>query len=228
MDSIREFFLEHWYEFASIVVLGIATYFVEKRRARRVEQKARELGFRYEKHKQLGDDIKKKDFRILKAVMHSAQNYMEKEIGGVLVSVFGCMYHKTEFLGSRVNFHWQTVAMFKFSESNFPRFHLRPETFFDSLKVHLYFDDIDFDSNRLFSSNHFLTGTNEKEIRRLFDETKVDALADKHGITIEARDEYLLFYRDSRRPKVEMLDEFVKEASAVWNIFAARALKLEQ
>lgn len=228
VDSIREFFDKHLAFIVGTMATAIAIYFVEKKRARKVKRKAQELGFRYEAHKRFDEDMERKGFRILRAAGHGVQNYMEKEIDGVLVSAFGCMYTKNEFLSRKVDFRWQTVVMFKFEESNFPYFELRPESFVDRIMQFLYIDDIDFESNPVFSDNHFLTGIDEKAIRALFDATKVDALAAKRGISIEARDEYLLFYKDSHRPKVEDLNEFLKEACAIWRIFSERAIEILQ
>lgn len=106
----------------------------------------------------------------------------------------------------------QTVAAFRRRAARVPGFRLSPENVFSKLGHLLGGQDIDFESNEVFSASYVLKGEDPDAVRAFFERQAVVYFADHPGWSAEGAGEWLIVYRASKREKPEDLREWIDEA----------------
>jgi len=122
----------------------------------------------------------------------------------------------------------QTIACFS-HRAHLPPFILKPESLFDRLGDAFLHNDIDFDSNPVFSERYALKSPDEQATRRLFTPsllTSMEHLPSAMGWIIEANGTNLFLYRQGRIVSAADLPTFLQQASTIARtIFSSDGLK---
>ena len=122
----------------------------------------------------------------------------------------------------------QTLACFT-HEKPLPPFVLKPEGLLDRLGDAFVHNDIDFDSNPVFSERYTLKSPDEQATRRLFTPsllTQMEQLPSALGWIVEANGTNLFVYRHGHTVSPADLQIFLQETSAIARtIFSSDALK---
>jgi len=114
-----------------------------------------------------------------------------------------------------------TVICFRFAGQPLPHFSLRPENFADKIGGWFGYQDIDFETHPAFSKQYLLRGANEPAIRSLFTNEVLNYFDQKPGLTIEASENTLLFYRHSALLKPQEVRSFMEQGFGVLTQFHA-------
>ena len=122
----------------------------------------------------------------------------------------------------------QTIACFS-HKTELPPFILKAESLFDRLGDAFVHNDIDFDSNPVFSERYTLKSPDEQGTRRLFTPsllTSIENLPYAVGWILEANGANLFLYRQGRTVSAADLPTFIQETSTIARtIFSSDALK---
>jgi hypothetical protein len=122
----------------------------------------------------------------------------------------------------------QTLACFEY-KSPLPPFVLKPEGLFDKIGDAFVHNDIDFDTNPVFSERYTLKSPDEQATRRLFTPsllTSMEQLPSALGWIIEANGTNLFVYRHGHTVPASDLQTFLQETSTVARtIFSSDSLK---
>jgi hypothetical protein len=149
-------------------------------------------------------------------------NVMVGSAGNLQTIVFDYTYRAGKSTSS------QTLACFS-HDQQIPPFVLKPENLFDRLGDAFVHNDIDFDSNPVFSERYALKSPEEQATRRLFTPSLLASMerlpADK-GWTIEGNGANLFIYRHGRTVPAANLQTFLQETSTIAStIFSSDGLK---
>lgn len=122
----------------------------------------------------------------------------------------------------------QTIACFS-NKVQLPPFILKPENIFDRLGDAFVHNDIDFDSNPVFSERYALKSPDEQATRRLFTPSllaSMEHLPSATGWIIEANGTNLFLYRQGHTVSAADLHAFLQETSTIARtIFISDGLK---
>ena len=100
---------------------------------------------------------------------------------------------------------------------------MRPEGMFDKIGSALGFQDIDFDNHPEFSNSFVLQGSNEEDIRKYFTQSVLDFFAAKPGISVEAQNGTLFFYRTRKRIQPHEIKDNLAQAYEVFGMMVDHA-----
>ncbi len=135
----------------------------------------------------------------------------------VELAIFG--YRYTTGSGKHQHTHRQTVISFQSPHLALPDFELRPETMFHKIGQAFGYKDVDFDSHPLFSKRCLLRGPNEAAIRDFFTTELLEFFAAQTGVSVEASDNRLIYYRARKRIKPSEVRPFMEEGFRVYGLF---------
>lgn len=130
------------------------------------------------------------------------------------IAIFG--YRYTTGSGKHQHTHSQTVISFQSPHLSLPKFELRPEHMFHKLGQAFGYQDIDFESHPDFSKRYLLRGPDEQSIREAFTPDVLDFFESKKGISVEAANDRLVFFRSGKRIKPEQVRTFMEEGFEVY------------
>ncbi|MBL4884174.1 MAG: hypothetical protein JKY95_06525 [Planctomycetaceae bacterium] len=145
----------------------------------------------------------------------STKNMLSGQNQDVDIAIFGYQY--TTGTGKNSNTYSQSVISFQSSNLSLPKFELRPERIFHKIGQMFGYQDIDFDSHPGFSKQYILRAPDEAAVREFFTEDILDFFESQKGISIEASDNQLIYYRASKRIKPEDVKDFMSEG---FNLYA--------
>jgi len=150
------------------------------------------------------------------------RNVLVGVAGGVETIVFDYWYSAGK---STVT---QTIACFSQSKQ-LPPFTLKPEGIFDRIGDAFVHNDIDFDSNPVFSERYALKSPDEQATRHLFTPSllnQMEQLPSGMGWIIEANGSNLFLYRQGRTVPAADLQNILQETSTIARtIFSSDGLK---
>jgi hypothetical protein len=128
-------------------------------------------------------------------------------------------YQYTVGAGKHQQTHSQTVISLQLQGRNLPVFTMRPENVFHKLGSMMGYQDIDFESNPLFSKKYLLRGPDDAAIRGVFTSRVLMFFESEPGLCVEADGRKLIVYRHSVRVKPEILRESVEKSIQIAGLF---------
>jgi hypothetical protein len=206
---------------AGAAVAGAAVYLGRRGRMKRVDEMARvaaelRLAFTPE-----GDETTMAAHAGLHLFSHGrskkVRNLMRGSMRDSNVSIFDYQY--TVGGGKNQHTYRQTVVSIRMEGRNLPAFSMRPENVFHKLGSMMGYQDIDFESNPVFSKKYLLRGPDEAAIRSVFTSRVLTFLESESGLCVEADGRTLIVYRHSSSAKPEALREFMERGMRIADLF---------
>ncbi len=140
-------------------------------------------------------------------------NVMTGRAGGRDVKLFDYKYTTG---GGKESHTWrQTVALYPGAGRNLPDFVLAPEGVFAKVAQIFGYQDIDFDSNVVFSKRYLLRGPDETAIRAAFGADRLAFFESQPGWTVEVRSGSIGIYRSGHRADPGQVPAFLAESQAL-------------
>jgi len=144
-------------------------------------------------------------------------NILERKLpSGLIILLFDYEIKKGKYT------YKQSVICFTVNYIAFPEFILRPETFSDNLSNVFKMKDIDFEENKLFSSQSYLKGPDEEAIRKLFTTETLSHFAKHPGWIVEAQGSSILLFKERRLHQPEDLPSFLQKALDILHVLGVR------
>tara|TARA_B100001778_G_scaffold181086_1_gene148964 strand:- start:909 stop:1640 length:732 start_codon:yes stop_codon:yes gene_type:complete len=94
-----------------------------------------------------------------------------------------------------------------------PSFMLDKEMFLGTINERFKYKDLDFKKHPVFSKRFYLSGSNESEVRTLFDEKLINFLIKNVDYYIESKKSYLLIKRKDRLLSIEEIKKLLSFAT---------------
>jgi hypothetical protein len=207
----------------ALVAVGIFLYIRrrEAERSEKVERAARLLGFDFQKERSgLLEAEWAKSHLFQQGRRRHAFNVMKGSVGAREGTLFD--YRYTTGSGNHSRTHRQTVAAIHLPERRLPGFELRPENVFHKIASAFKYQDIDFSTHPGFSGRYLLRGEDEQAVRRLFETRLLSFFERKTGWSVEGGGDWILLYRQEKRPKPEELRTFLQECEEIARVFESR------
>jgi len=205
---------------SAIVIWAILS---ARKRTQELTQLAPTLGFTFMGkawHGPVLDPLHKTS--LLQRTRGGFSNVMVGSAGNLQTIVFDYTYRAGK------NTTTQTLACFT-HDRPLPPFVLKPEGLLDRLGDAFVHNDIDFDSNPVFSERYTLKSPDEQATRRLFTPTlltSMEQLPFAIGWIIEANGSNLFIYRHGRTVSASDLQTFLQETATIARtIFTRDGLK---
>ncbi len=195
----------------SVILMGRRA---ARKRAEAMQATAVDMGFAFEAQGDVGQLAALGDFPLYShGHSKAAINVMTGRSGGRDMKVFDYRYTT----GGGKNSHtWnQTVAVYPGVARGLPDFVLAPERFVDRIAQIFGYQDIDFESNPVFSKEYLLRGPDETAIRAAFGIDTLSFLECQPGWTIEVRSGNVAIYRSGRRLDPGIVPSFLAESQAL-------------
>jgi hypothetical protein len=113
----------------------------------------------------------------------------------------------------------QTLFFVKDREMFLPSFLLKPEHLGHKIAALFGWEDIDFETNEIFSSKYHLTGEDESWIRDNFSDKVLTWFSKKEGWYVEASNHFLLFYKLDHIVPESNLGNFYQMGKELYQLF---------
>ncbi len=146
-----------------------------------------------------------------------ALNVMTGMADEIEVTMFD--YRYTTGGGKNQHTHNQTVVLLKSDVLDVPPFSLKPQNVFHKIGKAFGYQDIDFDSNPVFSEKYLLRSTDEQVVREIFTDDILKYYEARPGLSTEAGADRLIFFRASKKVKPENLPDFLKDGFHIYTLF---------
>ncbi|NQV41411.1 MAG: hypothetical protein HQ506_03570 [Candidatus Marinimicrobia bacterium] len=146
-----------------------------------------------------------------------AFNVMRGKADEIEITLFD--YRYTTGGGKNQHTHNQTVVLLKSSLLDVPPFSLKPQNVFHKIGKAFGYQDIDFDSNPIFSEKYLLRSTDEMVVREVFTHDILKYYEQRPGLSTEAGSGRLIFFRASKKVKPEDLPQFLKDGFHIYTLF---------
>lgn len=114
-----------------------------------------------------------------------------------------------------------TVVCLRFDGGGLPGFWLRPAGAWDKMKSWFGRAAIIFDMHPQFSRSFVLRGESEPAIRKIFTPAVLEFYEQHPGLSTEALDRTLLFYRTGKRTRPADIGQFLAETFEAQSLFRA-------
>ena len=132
------------------------------------------------------------------------------------LAIFG--YRYTTGGGKNQQTHQQTVISFLSPHLSLPEFELRPENLFHKIGQAFGYEDVNFDSHPLFSKRYLLRGPNEAAVRDFFTPELIEFFEGQAGVSVEASNNRLIYYRSRKRIKPAEVRSFMEEGFRIYGL----------
>lgn len=143
-------------------------------------------------------------------------------INGVDVNIFKYRYvmSKDAYINPLSFKYYEelTVLLFKSNKVTFPSFLLCPERFSHKISSLFGYQDIDFESNPIFSKAYLLRGEDENSIRNLFGKELLRFLEKNQYLWIETCENELLYCKNVH-VKPSQIKTYLENGLAIFNMF---------
>ena len=190
----------------------------QKKRAEAMERIAGELKLVFTPE---GDETVMSEHSALHLFLQGRSKKIRNLIRGTVrdlnVSIFDYQY--TTGAGKHQHTWSQTVISLQPQGRNLPAFTMRPENVFHKLGSMMGYQDIDFESNPVFSKKYLLRGPDDAAIRSVFTSRVLMFFESEPGLCVEADGRKLIVYRHSARAKPEVLRESVEKGIQIAGLF---------
>jgi len=148
------------------------------------------------------------------------KNAMYGEIDGVKAAIFD--YRYTVGGGKSSQTFNQTVVYFESRNLNLPFFSLRHEQLVHKLISAFGYQDIDFDSRPLFSSEYLLRGPDEPGVRKLFNDALLNFYETNLGVCTDGGGNQLFIFRPNQRAEPHDTQSVVNWALQIQRLYGGR------
>jgi hypothetical protein len=205
-----------------IVVAAVISYFVSnirrKKRTEAFERVAGELGLSFSPQ---GSEQLVSQFGWCELFSRGrgkkAVNLMRGSSEGREIAVFDYQYVKGYGRSRRVIS--STVACLRSDGPPLPSFLLRPKGAWDKISNVFGGADIGFDTHPNFSRSFVLRSQRESAVRTLFTPQVLEYFEQHPGISAEASNDTLLFYRNGKRVPPDGVSQFLADALETQSLF---------
>ncbi len=210
------------------VVAYLGDSYLAKRRRRRWERAALEMGFSFEAE---GKSLAQAPFLGLPLLEQTkgwtlgnlrswrAENVLRGEVGtgeAVVADIrVQITTHRDFDRMSRDRGVTQTVVFLRLAGKQFPTFELLPEGFWHQAGLAFDLRDIDFEAHPSFSESYVLRGQDEGTVRALFHSGLLSFFEQQRGWNVEGAGEWLAVYKKGLTKTPEQIREFVEQAGHV-------------
>lgn len=209
---------------AIIAIILIATYYYEKKRTESFAEAAENMGLSFEPAGDPSLIVTLGSFQLFQSGRSKrVKNMIFGDSGDVSLGVFDYQY--TTGHGKHSKTTSQTVLYVESKILRSPDFALCPKNFFHSIAGLFGYQDINFDSHVVFSSNYLLRGSNEDAIRQIFQQPVLDFFESNLGLTVEASDGHLLFFRAGRRINADEISQLMSDGLQVHSVLCGDPVK---
>jgi len=200
--------------------VGYAAHVAEKKRTEELQRLAGELAFEF---LPLGDSLLFQSLGKFQLFSQGRSKRLWNLLRGTTNDLEVAIFDYRYVTGSGKHSHtWNhTVICFRFAGQPLPHFSLRPENFADKIGGWFGYQDIDFETHPAFSKQYLLRGANEPAVRSLFTSDVLNYFDQKPGLTIEASENTLLFYRHSALLKPQEVRSFMEQGFGILTQFHA-------
>jgi hypothetical protein len=199
-------------------------YWMEQRRAARIRDVARELGFELATQPQ-PELCQSLEDCLLLGSGHSAQidNLILGKVGTHDITIFDFCYATGSGKGRKT---WtQTVVQLRFEGRGLPQFALRPESTMEQwwgLSSGVS-EDINFPDHPEFSRTYLLNGKDTRAVRKVFTDAVLEGFEQRHGLSVEGKGNTLLIYRHDLRTDPDQLGTLVDDGMAVLKLLTGQS-----
>ena len=199
---------------AFVVLIVLLQKRAERARAEAMQQAGLALGFSYESIADLAQLKALADLRVFnQGHTRRVHNMLSGRAGSDEVKLFDYRYTVG---GGKESHTWhQTVALYRDGGRALPDFVMAPENVFHKIGQAFGYQDIDFDSNPVFSSRYLLRGSDDAAVRAAFTAEALSFFEMELGWTVEVRAGNLGAYRAGKRCRPEDLSTFLEQSRAV-------------
>jgi len=204
-----------------IVALILILRRSQKKRVEALRLACDSMGFAFEEKGDL-EEMKSRGDLPLYGHGHTRRvtNVMTGRAGDQEVKLFDYQYTTG---GGKESHTWrQTVALFPGGGQRLPDFVLGPENVFHKIGQAFGYQDIDFDSNPVFSSRYLLRGRDDYSIRSAFSPDALSFFEQHQGWHVEVQGGTVGIYRAGKRCAPENLAMFLEDARAVLHVLTGR------
>jgi hypothetical protein len=206
--------------FLVLVVVGVVfSLYVERRRTKKLGAIATELNLEFYENGNGQVMGLVQDFQLFsKGRNRQVKNLMQGQVEDAFVAIFD--YRYVTGRGKHSHTYDQTVILLRSDRLQLPKFSLHPENFFHKMGDFLGYYDIDFTTHPEFSNRYLLRGENETLIRKAFYSEVIAFYENSRGLSTEASDSRLIFYRAMSRVPPEEMHSFLSVGLKVLHLFA--------
>ena len=146
-----------------------------------------------------------------------AKNIMSGKVEEIEIKLFD--YRYTTGAGKHQATHHQTLAVLGSERLDLPSFSLKPQNVFHNIGKAFGYQDIDFTSNPLFSDKYLLRASDENAVRLIFTPDILEYFEQRLGISTEAGEDQIVFFRAGKKVKPEELPRFLKDGLHIYTLF---------
>lgn len=200
-----------------VTILAISSY-LEKKRTAALKQASRKLGFNF--LKDYSGTLPEGNL-FSKGHSKKARNIISGRKDRIMFKLYDYKY--TVGVGRNSHTYSQTVIECTL-EKTLPDFILSEESvrhkFVEKIGFSNLIKDIDFTENKLFSDKFLLKGSNENEVRSLFNidiQKRLESLDPK--FVLDAKNNTLLYYQPNKKVKPQEIRTFLDKATTIIRLF---------
>ena len=206
-----------------VVAIVALSLYLEKKRRDALEALAQELSFTFQPGADTALLSKLSVFELFnRGDSRKMSNLLRGKTNDLEINIFDYQF----MTGSGTSRTTWTFSVFVARRSNLklPQFSLSPENIFHKIGGLFGFQDIDFASHPRFSSRYLLRGPDEEAIRNLFQPQVLDWFESHLGLSIEAKDDTIVF---ARRPLLaaSKIRDFLAEGFEILKQFESVAMR---
>jgi hypothetical protein len=201
-----------------LIVISIIGYVYGKRRGEAFQKFARQMGLSFSKKVDMNALAEFNDFQLFSAKRGKTFSYLiSGEMESASVMLFDYRFKTLE--GHLSDVYSQTVALVKSSRLNFPAFEMYPQGALHKMFSVLGKQDINFQHQQGFSNAYILRSEGENAVRSIFTDQVLSYFENHRGLTIEAKDDKLIYYRDGKLIKPDHMNSFLSDVLDLVRLF---------
>jgi len=193
----------------------------QKRRTEALRAACDSMGFAFEEKGDVAEVRSRADLPLFdRGHTRRVTNVMTGRVGDQEVKLFDYQY--TTGGGKESHTSRQTVVLFPGGGPRLPDFVLAPENVLHKIGQAFGHQDIDFDSNPVFSSRYLLRGRDDYAIRSAFSPDTLSFFEEHQGWHVEVQGGTVGIYRAGKRCAPENVTMFLEESRAVLHALTGR------
>jgi len=204
---------------AIFLIFVAASRYYDKKRSEELQAFASSMGLSFSEKRNKSFDLSLSNFHIFtQGYSRRASKIINGPYGGADIKIFD--YRYTTGSGKSRTRHNQTIVQFKSDRLRLPSFELRPENFFHKIAGSFGYQDIDFEMNPKFSKQYLLRSDQDQACRELFSFNRLHYFEENKGLSVEGKQDILIFYHPNRTEKPSDLKTFLDQGVQIYNLFS--------
>jgi hypothetical protein len=200
------------------VAVVLVSYRQQQKRIEEMRALAQVMGYQYQEGAAAPDEALAGFALFSQGHTRRATNLLSTEVDGSAAKIMDYRYESGYGKSRRIE--TQSVLLLESGRLDLPAFVLRPEGLFQKLAGFLGQQDIDFEGHPDFSESYVLQGSDERQLRALFNGEMLSFLAWRPGLCIEGHGRRLLYYRASKLATPAAIPSFLAEGLEVLHLMA--------